>query len=113
MGSWEGVSEHWFRMEGANCVCWHTCVHLHPLYCAANPPTTGPKAGPRNGASTNNDVATARFTGGQMSAFVPAPTARLGEPKNPAKKRQTSSDAKFGEKPAPKVNNAARGRVER
>lgn len=42
---------------------------------------------------------------------MPAPTAILGEPRNPAKKRQTSSDAKFCEKPAPRMNIAARGEV--
>jgi hypothetical protein len=48
------------------------CVHLQPLYWAAKPPTAGPKAGPKNGASRKEEVETAREMGGQMSAFVPA-----------------------------------------
>ena len=52
----------------------------------------------------------ARWTGGHRSALVPAPTASDGEPKNPAKKRQTTNDAKLSEKPAPSVKRAARGK---
>lgn len=48
------------------------CVHLQPLYWAAKPPTAGPKAGPKNGASRKEEVETARKMGGQISAFVPA-----------------------------------------
>ena len=54
-----------------------------------------------------------RCAGGYRSAFVPAPILRGGEPKTPAKVRQTTRDAKFLEKPAPIVKNANMGRQEK
>jgi hypothetical protein len=71
------------------------CVHLHPFAMTANPPTGGPIAGPRKGASKNTALAAALDIGGQRSELVPAPIARQPAPKAPAKKRQTSSVPKF------------------
>ena len=39
-----------------------------------------------------------------MSATVPAPVARVAEPRKPARKRQTMREAKVREAPAPAVN---------
>ena len=87
------------------------CVHLHPFAMTANPPTGGPIAGPRNGASKNTALAAALDNGGHRSEFVPAPIARQPAPKAPAKKRQTKKEAKPCEKPAPKVNRREIGMV--
>ena len=70
-------------------------VHLHPFAITANPPTGGPMAGPRKGASKNTALAAALDIGGQRSELVPAPIARQPAPKAPAKKRQTTSEPKF------------------
>ena len=45
-----------------------------------------------------------------MSAFVPAPILIGGEPKTPAKKRQTRREAKLLEKPAPTMKSPNMGR---
>ena len=55
------------------------------------------------------EVAAALVAGGQRSAMVPAPTARQGDPKKPAKKRQVAKDVMLREKPAPSVKAAASG----
>ena len=79
------------------------CVQRQPLAWAANPPTTGPRVGPRKGVNRKVDDAAARWTGTKMSEFVPAPTARQPDPAMPARKRQMIRVAKFCAKPAARV----------
>lgn len=75
------------RCEAADDGSTHTHALVHQV---KNPEKMGtnPKAGPANGAARNILVATARWRGGNRSAFVPAPTASGGLPLTPAKKRQ-------------------------
>jgi hypothetical protein len=107
----------------------HHCVQRQLLYCTAKPPIKGlklksqlhnsqweasrksyPREGPANGARRKKVVAMALVRGGNKSAFVPAPTARTGLPKNPAKNRHTRREPKFWENPAPSVKSIITGR---
>ena len=59
------------------------------------------------------DTTNPRFAGVYKSALVPAPIPRGGEPKTPAKNRQTTRDTKVLEKPAPIVKSPNMGRQEK
>ena len=95
------------------------------LFSCTKPPITGPVLrlcqclpviattnipilGPRFGAITKKEVALVLYLGTQMCAIVPDPTLEAGLPKNPAKKRQTSTDATLLETAEPTMNNVAK-----
>jgi hypothetical protein len=65
----------------------------------------------KNGPIVNKEVVRTRDSGGYRSAFVPAPTAKAGPPKSPAKKRQTITVSMFCASPAPRLNNPKTGIV--
>ena len=101
------------RKAGRPAIRMVHCVQRQPLASVAKPPTSGPMAGPRKGASRNRAEAAARLKGGKRSEFVPAPTARQPEPRMPARKRQTRSEARFWLKPAPRVKRRESGKKKR
>ena len=74
---------------------------------------TYPKTGPRKGVKMKKHTTNPRFEGVYKSALVPAPILRGGEPKTPAKNRQTTRDAKVLEKPAPIMKSPNIGRQEK
>ena len=71
--------------------------------------TTHPREGPRYGHSTNSVLIIARDSGSHRSVLVPAPMLRGGLAKMPASRRQTMSEPKFCDRPAPRVNKAKTG----
>ena len=83
------------------------------MFCMSGSCPTYPKTGPRKGVKMKKHTTNPRFAGVYKSALVPAPILRGGEPKTPAKNRQTTRDAKVLEKPAPIMKSPNIGRQEK
>lgn len=79
-------------------------THRQPRVMPRNPPITGPRQGPINGAAVYMLIAIPRCAAGNMSAITP-PALPKGElPKQPAKKRRTINVSMFWAPAAPALN---------
>ena len=86
-------------------------VQRQPRLRETAAPSKGPRAGPKNGVETYNDIGPERFSGGQISLRVPEPMLRLGAAKKPAKNLNTTNVAMLCANPVPRMNNAKIGRL--